>query len=342
MSSCKYLLVISLSIFTSIPKDVWSAGYSYPIPQISQYENYYNNYFDTQPQSIGTTQYNSYENYYNNYQDRPGYYGQGNNYNYQAAAANTKPAVVNNNYAKANLIFIGGTAAKNTATGYLQGIRALNGNIYNSGSLLRVEGVYGGYRYETLSANLTNKDGTPYSSNDTTTKVKVNVSSGSLMWGYQKVFSRGYFTTYLGGNFDNYNSDRIDAGSIVKGGQGGVKGQIDFLISPANWISFFNSSSVSSAFTSYLSRSAIDFNFDGFSVGPEAIFLGSESFKQSRYGLSISNIKILSTKLSLSGGYAELNYFTKNTTSDITTSASSDNKYYGRSAYGSIGLSAIF
>jgi hypothetical protein len=62
------------------------------------------------------------------------YYGQGNNY--QTAAANTKPTVVNNDYAKASLVFIGGTAAKNMATGYLQGIRALNVNIYNSGSFL--------------------------------------------------------------------------------------------------------------------------------------------------------------------------------------------------------------
>lgn len=252
---------------------------------------------------------------------------------------------VNNNNAyaqnskKGNAVFLGGSALKNSVYGYIGAIRAINGDIYRSGYLLRVDGGYGKYNYNALTSNLRNDDGSQYVSDSSTTNVRVNITSGSLMTGYQAVFGASYFTAYIGGNFDNYANSKQDSSSSVSGGKPGVKGQIEFLLAPFSVVSFSSSSSISSAFTSYYSRNSLDFHCCGFSFGPEATFLGNKAYNQQRYGLSISDISFWSIKLSLSGGYAELT--TKSNNGDNSSDTVS-NSVTVKGAYGSIGLSTIF
>lgn len=190
---------------------------------------------------------------------------------------------------EANLVFGGYSLGKDVSYGYLGAVRAINNDINKDGSLIRIGGGYGKYKYSAPSVS--NSD------------VQGHVSSSDLMYGYQKFFDKGRITVFGGANYDDYNINKADNSNNVAGGKFGAKGQIEITLNPVKNIVLSNISSYTSAYNSYWSQSYIGYDFGKFVFGPEAAFLGNRAFNQQRFGGNISNIDLKFAKLYFAAGY---------------------------------------
>jgi len=163
-----------------------------------------------------------------------------------------------------------------------------------SGWLLRGDIGYGQYDYNTVFAGPTNVN------------VDGDVISGDAMLGFRHFFNTGanHITIYAGGELQNHDQSPRDVANTVNGSEFGAKAMIELNVTPAEDIVVNTAASYSTAFDSYWSRGTIGYDMSSVTVGPEVLFMGNEEYNQRRLGLSVSNIQLGYTNVTVRGGYA--------------------------------------
>jgi hypothetical protein len=194
--------------------------------------------------------------------------------------------------AASTIVFTGVDVANNSWHAYLGGVTALSGQDITTqdGWLARVAAGYGEYEYGRPGI-LSDVDG------DGTTV--------DLMAGYGFNLGQGArASVYLGGNYQHHDLSPDDPLNEVEGGEGGVKGQLEFRFAPVDHVGVNAIGSYSTAFDTYWSRLDVGYNFGGFSVGPEVSFFGNEEFNAHRFGARVGDIDFGFANLALHGGWA--------------------------------------
>ncbi|NBX04075.1 MAG: cellulose biosynthesis protein BcsS [Alphaproteobacteria bacterium] len=198
-------------------------------------------------------------------------------------------------HAESTLVFTGASFTEDSYYTYLGGVTALNHDLGKDGFLVRASGAWGEYSYDRTG----------------TTSVDGDVGAGDLMVGYQHFFAAanafkgGRVTLYVGGDYQNHDLNTVDTLNPVRGSEGGLKGQADLSLNLIDKVSLDLNGSYSGAFNTYWSKAQLGYDINGIKVGPEASFLGSESYDQQRYGAFVKGIDLGVAKLGGSAGYAD-------------------------------------
>ncbi len=156
-----------------------------------------------------------------------------------------------------------------------------------SGIRLRLGGVVGQYSY--TNTNLGKVTGTQ--------------TDGSFMIGYEWVTKRASFGVYGGANYDDNKIDKNDTANTSVGKGTGLKIAVDFNYRPTDYTMFAGVASFSSMHSSYYARLKAGYALaPDVYVGPEAIFMGDEFFRQWRIGLHLTGAKFSMLQLGASAG----------------------------------------
>ncbi|TAL39348.1 MAG: cellulose biosynthesis protein BcsS [Alphaproteobacteria bacterium] len=213
--------------------------------------------------------------------------------------------------AATTIVFTGVDVAHNSWSAYLGGVTALSGQDITSqdGWLARAAIGYGEYDYDRPGI-LSDVDG--------------DYTDGDLMIGYGHSFGNGRVSAYLGGNYQHHDLSPDDPLNEVEGGEGGVKGQLEFRLAPVDHVTVNAIGSYSTAFENYWSRLDVGYNFGGFSVGPEVGLYGNDEFNAARFGGQIRDIDLGFAAMDLHGGWVN------------------SNRRDGDGGYGALGFSKLF
>lgn len=156
-----------------------------------------------------------------------------------------------------------------------------------SGLRLRLGGVVGQYSY--TNTNL----GT----------IKGTQSDVSFMIGYEWVTARASFGVYGGANYDNNATDKYDPNNTSVGKGTGMKIAVDFNYRPTDYTMFSGVGSFSTFHSAYYTRMKAGYAIaPQLYVGPEAVFMGDDFFKQWRVGLHMTGAKFSALQVGASAG----------------------------------------
>ena len=162
------------------------------------------------------------------------------------------------------------------------------GGFDQSGMRLRLGGVLGQYSY--VGGNGIGR-------------VTGTQSDGSFMVGYEWVTRRASFGVYGGADINNNKIDKIDVNNNSTGQATGAKIAIDFNYRPTDYTMFSGVASFSSAHNAYYARFKAGYSIGGqVYVGPEAIFMGDDFFKQWRIGGHLTGAKFGPLQIGAAGG----------------------------------------
>jgi hypothetical protein len=178
--------------------------------------------------------------------------------------------------------------SNSSAFGSVTATAAVNGDLARDGVRVRVEGVAGTYSYPGTSG----------------ATVRGFQEEGSALAGYELVWKDAALAGFVGLNVRNNSLSIIDPNNPVVGTSVGVKGELAFYATPTDNTFVSAIGSYSSNFNAYYSR----FRFgilaaDGVYVGPEALFLGDDFFRQYRIGAHVTGLKLGPISVSASAGY---------------------------------------
>ena len=157
-----------------------------------------------------------------------------------------------------------------------------------SGTRLRIGGVVGQYSYD--SANVG--------------RVKGTQEDGTFMVGYEWVARRFSVAAYVGGDINNNSLSVYDANNKAQGTAYGVKVAVDFNFRPTDDLMLAGVGSYSTAHNSYYARIKGGFAvLPEIFVGPEALFLGDDFFRQWRAGGHVTGARLGPLQFGVSGGF---------------------------------------
>ena len=156
-----------------------------------------------------------------------------------------------------------------------------------SGLRLKVGGVIGKYAYTNSSLG----------------RINGTQEDGSFMIGYEWVSAKASFGIYGGADFNNNKLDKYDANNKSVGQATGAKIAIDFNYRPTNYTMFSGVASFSSAHNAYYARLKGGYAIaPGTYIGPEAIFMGDDFYKQWRIGGHVTGASFGILQLGASAG----------------------------------------
>lgn len=156
-----------------------------------------------------------------------------------------------------------------------------------SGMRLRIGGVAGQYVYDSSNVG----------------RVKGTQEDGSFMVGYEWVARRFTVAAYVGGDINNNTLSVYDANNKAQGTAYGVKVAIDFNYRPTDDLMLSGVGSYSTAHNSYYARIKAGFAvLPEIFVGPEALFLGDDFFRQWRAGGHVTGARLGPLQFGISGG----------------------------------------
>ena len=157
----------------------------------------------------------------------------------------------------------------------------------HSGMRMRIGAVAGQYAYDSSNVG----------------RVKGTQEDGSFMVGYEWVARRFSVAAFVGGDINNNKIDKVDLNNTSTGTAYGVKVAIDFNWRPTDDMFLSGVASYSTAHNSYYTRLKYGFAvLPGIFVGPEALFLGDDFFRQWRAGGHITGASIGPLQFGISGG----------------------------------------
>ena len=157
-----------------------------------------------------------------------------------------------------------------------------------SGMRLRLGGVLGQYSY--VGGNGIGR-------------VTGTQMDGSFMVGYEWVTRRASFGVYGGVDMNNNKIDKYDSANNSTGQATGAKIAIDFNYRPTDYTMFSGVASFSSAHNAYYARFKAGYSIgQQVYVGPEAIFMGDDFFKQWRIGGHLTGAKFGILQVGASAG----------------------------------------
>ena len=156
-----------------------------------------------------------------------------------------------------------------------------------SGMRLRLGGVIGQYSY----------------TNNNLGTIKGTQSDVSFMIGYEWVTQRASFGVYGGANYDNNAIDKYDSANTSVGKGTGLKIAVDFNYRPTDYTMFSGVGSFSTFHSAYYTRLKAGYAIaPQLYVGPEAIYMGDDFFKQWRIGLHMTGAKFSMLQVGASAG----------------------------------------
>ncbi|MDE2362204.1 MAG: cellulose biosynthesis protein BcsS [Hyphomicrobiales bacterium] len=156
-----------------------------------------------------------------------------------------------------------------------------------SGMRLRIGGVIGTYAYN----------------NTTLGRINGKQEDGSVMIGYEWVTPNASFAIYGGGDFNNNTLDKYDPNNTSVGQASGVKVAVDFNYRPTPYTMLSGVGSYSTAHNAYYARLKAGYAIAPSTyIGPEAIFMGDDFFRQWRLGGHVTGAAFGPLQLGASAG----------------------------------------
>ena len=159
-----------------------------------------------------------------------------------------------------------------------------------SGFRARLSAVLGSYAYISTAPGIG--------------RVTGKQEQGSFLVGYEWVMRTVSVDAYVGAEVANNTLSANDPTNHTSGMAYGLKGAVNFYANPTSYTMVSGNLSYSTANNGYYSRFKAGLAiFDGVFVGPEALFLGDNQYKQMRFGLHITGFRFGALQFGVSGGY---------------------------------------
>ena len=158
-----------------------------------------------------------------------------------------------------------------------------------SGARVRIEGVAGTYSYpgQAVGARVTGYQ-----------------QEGSALAGYEWIWRDAALAGYIGFNMRSNQLSIADPGNPVVGTGVGLKVAGNFYANPTDRTMVSAYGSYSTKFNAYYSRFRVGYMVaDGVYIGPEALFLGDDFFRQYRVGAHLTGLTFGPVQMSLAAGY---------------------------------------
>lgn len=181
--------------------------------------------------------------------------------------------------------------SNSSAFGSVTGTIAPAGTLGQSGLRVRVEGVAGTYSYPAQTAG---KRVTGYQ------------QEGAGLVGYEWIWRDAAVAGFIGFNVRSNQLSIADPDNPVVGTGVGLKLAANAYITPTERTMASGYASYSSKFNAYYSRFRVGYMVaDGVYLGPEALFLGDDFFRQYRIGAHLSGLTFGSIRMSVAAGYVQ-------------------------------------
>lgn len=158
-----------------------------------------------------------------------------------------------------------------------------------SDARVRVEGIAGTYSYP---------------GQQVASRVTGYQQEGSLMGGYEWVWRDAALAGFIGFNVRSNQLSILDPGNPVVGTGVGFRVAANFYANPTDRTMVSAYGSYSTKFNAYYSHFRVGYMVaDGVYIGPEALFLGDDFFRQYRVGAHLSGLSFGPVQMSLAVGY---------------------------------------
>ncbi|MFE1600451.1 cellulose biosynthesis protein BcsS [Methylobacterium sp. ID0610] len=159
-----------------------------------------------------------------------------------------------------------------------------------SGPRVRVEALAGTYSYPRQGVGAT--------------RVTGYQEEGAVLGGYEWVWQDAALAGFIGFNVRNNDLSAPDPSNPVVGTGVGLKVAANFYATPTDRTMVSAYGSYSTKFNAYYSRFRVGYMVaDGAYIGPEALFLGDDFFRQYRIGAHLTGIAFGPVRVSLGAGY---------------------------------------
>ena len=192
--------------------------------------------------------------------------------------------------AESTSLFTGADTRDDSNYFYLGGIKAISGDLDQSGWLLRGVVGYGEYEYQTTAVP--------------SGEVDVDQLSVQAGVGYQRVVDDTRLSFFTSVDYQDHDDSPADVMNSVRGDETGVAFQAEIDTTSGDW-NYGVMASYSTAFDSYWSRARVGYNTGSVTVGPELVVSGNEEYAEERYGVFVGWPLSAQTSVTLSGGYFE-------------------------------------
>ncbi|AWN49598.1 cellulose biosynthesis protein BcsS [Methylobacterium terrae] len=165
------------------------------------------------------------------------------------------------------------------------------GSPTQSGPRVRVEAIAGTYSYPGQAV---------------ASRVTGYQEEGSVMAGYEWVWRDAALAGFIGFNARSNQLSIVDPGNPVVGTGVGLRVAANFYANPTDRTMVSAYGSYSTKFNAYYSRVRLGYMVaDGVYIGPEALFLGDDFFRQYRIGAHLSGVKFGPVQMSLAAGFVQ-------------------------------------
>ena len=179
--------------------------------------------------------------------------------------------------------------SNSSAFGSLTVTAAPGGPPTQSGVRVRVEGLAGTYSYPGRAV---------------ATRVNGYQQEGALLTGYEWIWRDAALAGYIGFNVRSNQLSVPDPGNPVVGTGVGLKVAASLYANPTDRTMVSAYGSYSTKFNAYYSRFRVGYMVaDGVYIGPEALFLGDDFFRQYRVGAHLTGLTFGPVQVSLAAGY---------------------------------------
>ncbi|NGM34380.1 cellulose biosynthesis protein BcsS [Methylobacterium sp. DB0501] len=181
--------------------------------------------------------------------------------------------------------------SNSSAFGSITVTAPLAGPPTQSGPRVRVEAIAGTYSYPGQAV---------------ASRVTGYQEEGSVMAGYEWVWRDAALAGFIGFNARSNQLSIPDPGNPVVGTGLGLRVAANFYANPTDRTMVSAYGSYSTKFNAYYSRLRVGYMVaDGVYIGPEALFLGDDFFRQYRIGAHLSGVKFGPVQMSLAAGYVQ-------------------------------------
>ncbi|GJE29971.1 hypothetical protein LDDCCGHA_0134 [Methylobacterium oxalidis] len=158
-----------------------------------------------------------------------------------------------------------------------------------SGVRVRVEALAGTYSYPGQAV---------------ASRVTGYQQEGALLTGYEWIWRDAALAGFIGFNVRSNQLSIPDPGNPVVGTGVGLKVAGSFYANPTDRTMVSAYGSYSTKFNAYYSRFRVGYMVaDGVYIGPEALFLGDDFFRQYRVGAHLSGVTFGPVQMSIAAGY---------------------------------------
>ncbi|KMO42660.1 hypothetical protein VQ02_02465 [Methylobacterium variabile] len=181
--------------------------------------------------------------------------------------------------------------SNSSAFGSITVTAPLAGAPTQSGPRVRVEAIAGTYSYPGQAV---------------ASRVTGYQQEGSVMGGYEWVWRDAALAGFIGFNVRSNQLSIPDPGNPVVGTGIGLRVAANFYANPTDRTMVSAYGSYSTKFNAYYSRLRVGYMVaDGVYIGPEALFLGDDFFRQYRIGAHLSGVSFGPVQMSLAAGFVQ-------------------------------------